>query len=501
MTIDGASERWRGRWAAVCVAGWVLLWTHIMTPAQDMVENPNKIARVLFDTRWDRHAFQDLLTVLRNKSSNDDVRAIVTHLLEAGRYPPEVDSVIDALQDNDWRIRAAAAKILSKLMSEIRTELREEVLPPTLEAVKDDFSEEVREKIEQQWYDLLRKMTAEIEKKAPPVLIEALRDSHTAVKVQAASALGEIGSASAIRPLVEALKEGNPELRRTAAIALGGVGDKTAVPALIRMLKDTREDIQTAAAQGLVGIGHDAIPALIGTLNEDNWRSRERAAGLLSLIGDHTALDGLAKAMQDDNWRTRTASARLLGEISRRLIWDRYDDDAIPQLLEMATPKLSDLAELDTERKVDIKKRNKALDDLRKTGEKIGGPVFLSLLSALGDPAWEVRATAAESLGQIGAREPIPGIVLALKHENVELRTIAEQIRKVRETIKLEAATALNGVLKDRDPRGEVRVQAALALGAIGHYSSMPILVNALTDSDSRVRDAAQRALNQIKSE
>ena len=485
----------------MCAAGWVLLWANVLALAQEQVEDPNKISAVLFDTRWDRHAFRDLLIVLRNKSSNDEVRATVTDLLKAGRYPPEVDSVITALQDSNWRIRAAAADILGALMEEIRMELREEVLPPTLEAVKDDFSEEAREKIEQRWYELLRQMLAEIEKKAPPALICALRDSHTAVKVRAAAALGEIGSTSAIGPLVEALQEDDPEFRRTAAIALGGVADGTAVPALIRMLKDKREDVQTAAAQGLVGIGHEAIPALIETLNEDNCRSRETAAGLLSQIGDHTALDGLAKATQDDNWRTRAASAQLLGEIGERLIWDRHDDDAIPQLLEKATPKLSDLTDLDATRTAGATKRKEVLKELSEMGDKIGGIVFQSLVSTLGDPAREAREAAAESLGKIGAKKPIPGIVLALKHENAELRGAAEQIRKMRQQVNLDAAETLNGALKGLEMDAEVRAQAALALGAIGHYSSIPILVNALTDSDPGVRGAAKRALDEIKSE
>ncbi|MEW6354998.1 MAG: HEAT repeat domain-containing protein [Planctomycetota bacterium] len=501
MTTDRALEREMRRLAALCVVACALLGVAAVAPAQERVDDPNEVARVLFDRRWDRYAFQDLLAVLQNKSSSDDVRTVVSDLLKAGRYPPEVDRIIAALQDENWRIRAAAAEIIEALRSEIRTELREEVLPPTLEALKDDFSEDVREKIEQRWFDVLREMVVEIEKKTPPALIRALKDTHPAVRVRAAAALGEIGSPSAIGPLVEALKEKDPELRRTAAIALGGVGDKTAVPALIHLLKDEREDVETAAAQGLVGIGRDAIPALIETLNEDNWRSRERAVSLLSTIGDHTALDGLAKATGDDNWRTRASAAWLLGKIIERLVWDRDDHDAIPQLFEKATPKLSDLTDVDAERKADAERRTTALDDLQKMGDKIGGIVFQALVKALRDPVWEVREAAAESLGRIGAREPIPGIVLALKQENAELRAAAERIRTMREKVNQEAAEALNGVLKAPDPKAEVRAHAALALGAIGHHSSMPVLVNTLTDNDVHVRDAAQRALHQIKSE
>lgn len=461
-----------------------------------------RAANRLLEGRWDRYALRHLVTVLQSPASNDETRNTVAELLKAERYAPAVEGVIGALRDDNWRVRAAAAEILGDAMSLTREELREGSLPPYLEAFKDDVSEEVREVVEQRWQQTLRDMLQEIERKAPPALIAALvGDSHDEVRVEAAAALGEIGSKSAAGALMDAARERDPELRQAAAIALGGVGDKQVVPTLILLLKDPVWSVRTAASQGLVGIGRDAIPALIDTLREENWRTRWNAEEVLSMIGDHTALDGLAATFASGNWRTRVCVVRLLGDISDRLLRDRKSLDAIPSLLEQATPKLSDMTEEEGERKQAVLAREQALSNLKTMTEKIKECVVPVLLRALEDYNAEIRAEAATALGKVGSREPVSGLVLALKHETQELRTVAEGIQAMLTAVNTASAEALNKVLGKPDPSPEVRLQATLALGLIKHHSSIPILVTALSDADLSVQDAAQRTLDQLRKE
>ena len=72
--------------------------------------------------------------------------------------------------------------------------------------------------------------------------IKALKDPKAETRMDAAIALGSVGSKAreAVPALIEALKDPDPEVRRLAAYALGEIGPKAgqAVPALKELLKD-----------------------------------------------------------------------------------------------------------------------------------------------------------------------------------------------------------------------------------------------------------------------
>ncbi|HJZ58107.1 MAG TPA: HEAT repeat domain-containing protein [Gemmataceae bacterium] len=61
---------------------------------------------------------------------------------------------------------------------------------------------------------------------AVPDLVTALKDEHKMVRMGAAYALGEIGSADAVRPLQEATKDQEKEVRDAAATALKQIQQK-----------------------------------------------------------------------------------------------------------------------------------------------------------------------------------------------------------------------------------------------------------------------------------
>lgn len=86
------------------------------------------------------------------------------------------------------------------------------------------------------------------------------------------------------------------------------------------------------------------------------------------------------------------------------------------------------------------------------------------VLERIDDPSVRVRTRAAETLGALGARDAVGGLVVLLR--------------------------------QDADPG--VRKAAASALGAIGDRSVRPELTDALSDSDSFVRDAARVALRRL---
>jgi HEAT repeat protein len=98
-----------------------------------------------------------------------------------------------------------------------------------------------------------------------PVLISALSDPALYVRVPAADALGNIGSAAraAVGPLIECLKMKDEQtfVLRSAATALGNIGADahSALPALVETLKLTRASY--AAKEAILRINGEPVPS------------------------------------------------------------------------------------------------------------------------------------------------------------------------------------------------------------------------------------------------
>jgi HEAT repeat protein len=103
----------------------------------------------------------------------------------------------------------------------------------------------------------------------------------------------------------------------------------------------------------------------------------------------------------------------------------------------------------------------------------------------------DVRAKAAEALGNIGRKYAVESLMDALKDEDASCRAAAAQALGRIEDVR--AVNPLINVFKDRDSK--VRVQAISALGRIADPKTIDPLVACLDDNDQDVQEAAQRAL------
>lgn len=97
---------------------------------------------------------------------------------------------------------------------------------------------------------------------AVPALLQALTDTtpieafachQTASSpgLEAARALGAIGSTAAVEPLLQALRSANRDVRRNAALALGRIRDPRATDPLIAALRDEDALVREQAARAL----------------------------------------------------------------------------------------------------------------------------------------------------------------------------------------------------------------------------------------------------------
>ena len=160
---------------------------------------------------------------------------------------------------------------------------------------------------------------------------------------RAVSALGKIGSETAVPHLIEALSDKEYEVRESAVQALEKIGSETAVLGLIRVLKHGHLSIRESAVEALEKIGSEtAVSGLIQALKHGHYGSsiRKRAVEALGKIGSETAVPSLIKDFTNEDFdvRNRAASAlvqigspRSLSQLWRLQlkVYETYINDAI----------------------------------------------------------------------------------------------------------------------------------------------------------------------------
>jgi HEAT repeat protein len=162
---------------------------------------------------------------------------------------------------------------------------------------------------------------------AAALLLPLLADRLEFVRREAAYALGETRSRSAVAPLVNILtSDKEMSVRGAAAIALGEIGDEAAAQPLGQVLagqpekkkkaKGEADDfVKRATAQALGRIkSRSSVDVLIATLSNDANDSdvRREAATALGLIGDTSAGPALQAAFAStDPYLSEAARAAL----------------------------------------------------------------------------------------------------------------------------------------------------------------------------------------------
>ncbi len=281
-------------------------------------------------------------------------------------------------------------------------------------------------------------------------------------------AIGEIGFVEAgVNALKAQLKnDKNPIIRLHSAIGLLKMDDDTGYEEITAAFQGNDQPLLQIAIDGLGEAKHFGVPLLaqlveheganqatlrqvaaqvgellIEQLNAEDPELRRRAALALGQIGDPASVDALRDRLSDSSNQVRFSAAAALAGMSQDagiefLFAALRDSEAI-----LRTNAVKFLAEV----------------------QKTTGTVEQQLVSALSSQEALARAGAAQVLG--GAR-----VVTA--------------------TAALQKATA--------DPVAEVRTNAAIALGHIGHSSSRPQLEALLDDPNTTVVYYAEWALRQL---
>jgi HEAT repeat protein len=183
-----------------------------------------------------------------------------------------IPRLIELLQDECPLVRVSAAYALGRNKSEL-------AIAPLITQLKQDWNGYVRKGIV--WalgtcHDVLGLQP----------LISALKYDITAVRLWAASALGQLGDLQAIEPLLEALiKDPISAVRGNCAWSLG------------KLIAQMRREFGTQDE-----IYHDAVDALVDALDDDDLSVQTDARNALRKLGDPRGLKVLDRIEMEQGY-------------------------------------------------------------------------------------------------------------------------------------------------------------------------------------------------------
>jgi len=203
---------------------------------------------------------------LKSGSVEEKIDAVQYFADDGGDYAVTV--LIEALDDEDVKVRTEAAFVLGWLKSERAVE---------------------------------------------PLADTLYNDTDLSVRTSALNALLDIGGDAAANSLIPIAQEKQAELRLPAIAGLGEIGSENQVGVLIELLSSKDNRVVDAAADALIDIGSPAVDALIDELNNPD-STCNKVGYALCLIDDPRAISEIdAKCARS----IRFVAANYLGLILR----------------------------------------------------------------------------------------------------------------------------------------------------------------------------------------
>lgn len=364
---------------------------------------------------------------------------------------------------------------------------------------------------------------------AVQLLLDALKDENEDVRSNAANALGKTGSKKVVKPLIDVLEDENEDVRKEAAEALGYIESERAVQPLIDALRDENECVRSAAAYSLMVINEEiAEKSLIDILNNENedlsvrWdavialkdiESEKAVQALVNALKDkelrciaslelgylksETTVMLLIEALKDEDLDLQHNAIQALGDICSSLIERR---DSYPYSVEFKN-RYDTVVQLlvNALKNEDINVRKGVIGVLLRIQHKI--PVVQQLLiNSLKDEDDEVRRDAAFALGHIKSETVVQSLIDALKDESEFVRyAVASSLGS------LKSETAVQPLIDALNDKSEfVRSEVVSALGNIKSKTAVQPLINLLKDvdedMDGDIRVSAALALGDMES-
>jgi len=258
-------------------------------------------------------------------------------------------------------------------------------------------------------------------KPAIGALLKTLKDSDDTLRKYSMDALLQIGSLTQahVPTIIDAMKDKSIEVRLSAigAIKIMGGEAELAVPALIAAMKDPERDVRQKAASALAQmgpVGKAAVPALAEALTTDQSVDvRAEAALALSRMGLEAlpAIKALGEGLKHTSRDVRVnvlKAIAAMGPEARELL-PQLEKPLKERDRETRLAAIEAVASMGAEAKVTVPDLVGLLEDkdyrepAKNALVRIGKPAIDKLIETLTHPKKEVRAAAAQALGDFGS--------------------------------------------------------------------------------------------------
>jgi HEAT repeat protein len=148
-------------------------------------------------------------------------------------------------------------------------------------------------------------------------LLQAIRGTNRDVKRNVAHALGLLQDPRSVEALIAASRDADALVRTESAVGLGRQRDPRGIAALITLLKDADDAVRWEAAAGLGRVRDpQAVEPLIASLADAAPLVRERAIAALGTLRDARAVAPLIPLMKDADPVIRERAAIALGTLA-----------------------------------------------------------------------------------------------------------------------------------------------------------------------------------------
>lgn len=514
-TIEALNAAWKSRYAK---------WTDIK-PAPSLLRSESAVSlgKIKTDTK-DEKVVDRLLEVLK-EDERASVRKSAAWALGAIKGDKVVEPLIKALKDDKrGMVRNEAAVALEKIKGDKVVEpligallddkyettrksaaiaLREikdkRAIEPLIKVIKGEHRSKSSEEKESEAVMAAVMSCFDNDKIAKPAIqpmIELLAYEDPMIRIQAATALGNIQSSAATASLINGLSDENPAVRNAIAIALGKIKDKKALNSqkgLIPLVKAEREYSRIKASViGALGEMKDesAIEILIESLSDPSEEVRMKSAIALGKIKDRRPVIRLMQILDNKLERetVKNAAIEALGEIADpkaapfivRFIDDSDDDTASKAILALGKLKYSEA----------VVPLIKILEDRSRLGESIRKSAAIALKD-IGD-----RGASEAILKRLIDKTEYKYTLVGDKWHNIFWQEVA---LAAGEFLLPEAAPILIERAQDMAEPEVVRYISALALGKTQAPTALDVLKQLLNDDLEIVRAHATSGLGETK--
>ncbi len=222
-----------------------------------------------------------------------------------------LEPLTSALLSRDWVVRMHAARSMGRIADPCSVETLALLLHDTVPAVRDEAVA----------------VLTSIGEAAVTPLVDALEHDDWRIRLRAAEALCVLRPPTAVRPLVARLQHDlDTAVRQEAARALGDIGDSGAVDALLEVIEDPRLRVRAIEALGKIG-DRRVLPVLfqlLGALTTSDYANRTPACednqSELELAAAEEAVRALAR------FRDKASIAVLIQALQSTLVRQEASD-------------------------------------------------------------------------------------------------------------------------------------------------------------------------------